>query len=319
MAFGKKRNRLKRLIMMIVPIILLLSGAVVGGMYLYDQQIDEIRNQYESEINDLQMEIYQSKRIAYVPKEEIKAGTRLSLELLEEIEILSSVPQGRFITEEDLGKIAKVDLQINTPIYKSMTLVEDISDDLREEEFNMILLQSNMAKDKYIDVRITFPNGENYIVLSKKKIRDVALDKNTIWLWLKEEEILKFSSAIVDAYIHHGTKLYTVTYVEPGLQKEAIANYTPNINVLNIIASNPNIVEEAKAELHQQLTRDLRNGLDERLALLKSEDIMMVNSGIKDETNRRNDKISEDFSEDIQEDELKSESEDNQKEGDFFD
>lgn len=294
MAFGKKKNKLRRLILLIISCILLITALSIGGLVFINNYINGIRTNYEGQMEELRLELYQNKRTVFVPSHEIKAGTMLSAENLKEVEILSNVPRDYYITQEDLGSIAIIDLVTDLPVYKAMTIFENITDDLREEEFNMILLQSNMTKDKYIDVRITFPNGENYIVLSKKKVRDVALDTNTIWLWLEESEILKFSSAIVDAYIHQGTKLYTVSYVEPGLQKEAIANYIPNNNILSIIATNPNIVEEAKAELMAQVTRDIRLGLDERLSRLKQEELMKVGAGIDSEINKRSDKINQD-------------------------
>ena len=127
------------------------------------------------------------------------------------------------------------------------------TDDVREEEYNMISLPSDLETGDTVDVRLRMPDGTNYIVVSKKKV--TVLDQggipsiNTISLELSEGEILMMSNAIVEAYMMEGSKLYLTRYVEPGMQAGAITTYVPNGDVQNLIAQDPNIVNEAKQEL----------------------------------------------------------------------
>lgn len=264
-------------------IIIILAFILLGGYYFINQHINNIRANYELEIEDLKMEIYMNKRVALIPHKKIEAGTVIDENLVKIMEIQSSVSNENFMTEEDLGKIAKIDLLPSLPIFKGMISEEKIPDDIREEEFNMFLLSSNLKKNKYIDLRINYPNGEDYIVLSKKKIRDLNMENNTLWLWLNEEEILRASSAIVDAYLHKGSKLYTVIYVEPFVQKEAHITYPVNNQVLDLILDNPNIVDVAKTEL----TKEVRNLLDERLKKLDKEATNSMESSVRQEHSTR--------------------------------
>ena len=145
--------------------------------------------------------------------------------------------------------IAKLDMDANTLITSSMLVKSDsiTTSDIREQQYNMIILPRNLFQGNYIDIRLMLPNGQDYIVASKKRIKDATED--TIWIDMSEGETLLMSNAIVENYIVTGSKLYATTYVEPGNQDQAVQTYIPSGEVINLINSNPNIVDTAKAEL----------------------------------------------------------------------
>ena len=158
--------------------------------------------------------------------------------------------------------IAKVNLDKNTAVTLEMVERSDetITDDLRVQEFNMIALPIYLNPDDYIDIRLTFPDGQNYIVVSKKRVVDVQ--QNTVWLKLTEEEITTLSNAIIEAYIVTGSNLYANLYVEPGMQGESTPTYPVSRAVLAAQLENPNILEDAKTALRNRYTQaqaDLRN------------------------------------------------------------
>ncbi|MFZ5988343.1 MAG: hypothetical protein ACOYWZ_14620 [Bacillota bacterium] len=290
MAFSRKKNKVAKYIVISLAIVVLVSGSLLGGYYLYNRHIKSIKSSYEEQITELKLEQYNNKRRVYIPKSDIKCGTLLEESLFNESDIISSIPMDLFMTKEDMGRFARYDITAGIPAMKYMVIDEKIPDDLREEEFNMFLLQSNLTKDKFIDLRITFPNGEDYIVLSKKKIRDINIAQNTIWCWLNEKEMLTVSSAIVDAYLHKGTKLYTVTYVEPNSQKNSIPTYPAKLEVQKIMETDPNIVNRAKNALAEQM----RTLLDQRLAMLNQEAVSNIQTGVNQEVAGRQEKIQQD-------------------------
>ena len=59
--------------------------------------------------------------------------------------------------------------------------------DLRNQEFRLIE-PSKLDKDEFVDVRVKFPTGQDYIVLSKKKVKDLA--NGTIWYEMNEKRFL---------------------------------------------------------------------------------------------------------------------------------
>lgn len=144
--------------------------------------------------------------------------------------------------------IVKIDIPAGTIITKDMLQdSEDLLDNSqRVQEFNMIQLPSQLKNGEYIDVRVTYPNGQDFIVLSKKKV--MGTNSTSIWLKLNELELSLMNNAIVESYSTVGTKLYAIEYVEPGMQTEATPTYVASSDVMNLINRNPNIVDKIKNE-----------------------------------------------------------------------
>lgn len=161
--------------------------------------------------------------------------------------------------------VAKVTMKKNTVLTSELINKSDnpTTDDVRRVEYNMFVLPMDLQTGDYIDVRIMFPSGQNYIVVSKKEVEipniGGADSDDTIWLDLKEEEILNLSSAIVEAFQIKGSKLYVTKYKEAGMQEAAIPNYPANSEVMQEIKANPNIVSQAKEELVNRYNVELRN------------------------------------------------------------
>ena len=131
---------------------------------------------------------------------------------------------------------------------------EVVTDDTREQEYNMVVLPVDLMTDDYIDIRLMTPSGQDFIVVSKAKVTipvnaDGSYIADTMKVNLREDEILSMSSAIVEAYGLLGSKLYATKYVEAGMQEPSSPTYTPNAAVTAQIENNPNIVERAKEEL----------------------------------------------------------------------
>ena len=120
----------------------------------------------------------------------------------------------------------------------------------------MLTLPTTIAEGDYIDIRLTLPNGQDLIVVSKKEVKSIL--GNTVGLKLSEGEILMMESAIVEAYIMSASKLYAIQYVEPGMQQAAINTYTPTDAVKGLIERNSNIVPEAKKALTDRFNNDIR-------------------------------------------------------------
>ena len=195
--------------------------------------------------------------------------------------------------------IAKIDMKANTVVTPSMITKSDekTTNDLRLQEYNMIQLASQISVDDYIDIRLRMPNGQDYIVVSKKKVEIPLIEGvdslNTIWLQLTEDEILTMSNAIVENYIIEGSLLYTSKYVEPGVQDRAIPTYVPSAEVQTLMRDNdPNIVETAKREL---LTRynsnaNVRNNINDVKNSVDPDDAQSsVSSGVKKEVSTAQD------------------------------
>ena len=189
---------------------------------------------------------------AYVLRSDVKSGTQITENniILQEVN-RDSAPTSDLATISDIsdGAISKLDLKRGTVLSKSMISKneEKVTNDLRMQEYNMVVLPTYLDIEEFIDIRLLLPTGQDYIVLSKKRIENV--EDNTIWLQMSEAETLTMSNAIVEAYMVSGSMLYATKYIEPGMQEESSSTYTVSREVLGLINSNTNIEETARQAL----------------------------------------------------------------------
>ncbi len=168
---------------------------------------------------------------------------------------------------EAIGFSVNDDLAAGTLLYDNMVFsAEALPKDLRVYEFSHLITQSTLQVGDAVDVRISFPSGLDYIVLSKKTLVDRKLidDGKATELCifhLNEDEILRLSSALVDAYLHEGTYLYTTRYVSNTSQVGAAVTYPANADVQALIAEDPNIIERATVALEEQKRLQLSDSL----------------------------------------------------------
>ena len=165
--------------------------------------------------------------------------------------------------------IAKVAMKANTVITKELLAKgeNELADDMRREEYNAFILPMDLVTGDYVDVRLMLPNGQNFIVVSKKEVEIPNIggqdSTDTVWMNVSEGEILAISSAIVDAYRINGAKLYVDKYTEAGMQKAAIPTYVVTSETYTLLQNDPNILQKAKNELlnryRNESNVDLRN------------------------------------------------------------
>jgi len=164
--------------------------------------------------------------------------------------------------------IVKIGAKNKTIISPSMVArSNDIcTDDVRKQEYNVMVLPIDLTSKDYVDIRLMLPNGQDYIVLSKKMVTIPQVGSefltDTVQMNLAEDEILTMSCAIVEAARIKDAKLYATKYVEAGLQEAAKPTYLVNEDVANLIDKDKNVLAEAKAVLVQRYSsnlKDLRN------------------------------------------------------------
>lgn len=149
--------------------------------------------------------------------------------------------------EIEVSYTARVHISAGTVVTLEMLKEGGIANDERLMEYGMIILPSQLKNGDYIDIRLRLADGTERIILSKKKINQCT--NNTIWMKMKELEILTMNSAIIDAYTVAGSQLRATLYTNPLMQDASEETYPVNNEVLAEITRNPNILVEAKNEL----------------------------------------------------------------------
>ena len=183
------------------------------------------------------------------------AGRTITDDSLQAISVPSSLVGTAYVTnkEDIVGKYYKVNIEPGTPITSDLVMEDKMDNTLRDIDISVSTWVVGMRVGDYVDIRLTLPYGEDYIVLTHKRIQSIG-DK-TVKMYLTEDEWNTYQSAMVDYYLYSqkGARIYFSKYVDPGLQTEATAFYAISDRVKEVIRTNPNIVNLAQMEAQSAL------------------------------------------------------------------
>ena len=247
MATNPMQRKARNSFLLGMLIMLLITGIIIG---LLGFQLVKIKQEEQQEKASLVT--------VYVLNKDVDSGQEFQQSDLTTTQVIKSNAPTDYLTPSDLGdkNMAKINLTSGTVLSKEMVYTEDedVGNDVRKQEYNMIILPADLETGDFVDVRITFPSGIDYIVVSKKQVEIPNIggvdSTDTVWMNLTEDEILAMSNAIYEAYQLTGSKLYINKYSEPGMQEAATPTYPVKREVLQLIEGNPNIVNEAKNALY---------------------------------------------------------------------
>lgn len=239
-----------------------------GGFYVWHTKEQErelaLIKQYEKKIEVLETTAAQNFT-AYSLKSDVGKGDVITPDMLTSVAVPQAAAPADYIRVQDLKRddkfvyYAKTDMKANMILAQSMLYdTVNITNDIREAEYSFIELPSNISTDSYVDIRIKFPTGDDYVVLTKKHIK--KLSGLTVWLNIGESELLTISSAIVDAYLE-GAKIYAIPYVDEHMQEKSTMTYPIKPNVQELIKESPNIVNLYELELEKLNRGRLENNL----------------------------------------------------------
>ncbi len=253
----KARNSFLLGMVLTLVIVLIIGVLLVFLVYIPNKEKEEERGK---------------EVVAYVLNQDVTSGSTITTDMLTEATVYESMVPSNYVDTNVIATmlaqndgtsiIAKLNMNKNTILTTDLIMSSEnpITDDVRYVEYNMLVLPTTIAVGDYIDIRLTLPNGQDLIVVSKKQVKSLLGD--TVGLELTEGDILMMESAIVEAYIMSASKIYAIQYVEPGNQVAAAETYRPTAAVENLINTDSNITEEAKEALRNKFISGLRGYID---------------------------------------------------------
>ena len=254
-------------------IMLIVSFAVVALLYL---------TLFKNTVKDSIEKGEKGTTLAYKLISPIKSGDQIENSKIELVELYVDDLPGDFVSDPTVTDYrSKLDLQAGTILSKSLIYKDkDVAASTRLMEYNMLTLPSTLKIGDYVDIRLTMPSGQDYIVLSKKQIMNIQ--NTTITLYLTEDEILMMSSAIIESYAMRASDLHVVQYVEAGTQKAATPTYSVNGDVYKLIISNSQkgINIEDYAKINESYNTELRSSIEQELTQYAGEKQGNIESGL---------------------------------------
>ena len=192
---------------------------------------------------------------------EMQKGDVISNDDLREITFYSTSRLMDAVKSDFTGKTLRQETKEGIIITESMVYEDTgVSDDLRMYMFDYITVPEGIGQGDVFDIRISFPDGEDYIVARAKTIESES--EKGIFLNATEKELLMISSAYVDTTIYEGAKIYASMYVTD-YQELPVVNYPVNMYVTKLADWDPNLINEIRDTLDVEKRRILEENLYE--------------------------------------------------------
>lgn len=218
----------------------------------------------------------------YVLTQEVVPGQKIGKEMLQKVTVYTGDKQYIKPVEarELIGMYAKDSFAAGTIMHTECVYEEsEYESDMRTRTYTFMNINEGIKTGDYVDIRIAYPNGEDYIITNHKKVLDVyeasaqeesqeMPRQDSIRLNVTEEELLRIASAYVDTVYYAGANIYVIAYLDQ-FQKPASVNYPVNPDVYELLGWNPNAVgyTVSELELHN------RTVLEEHLKDFLNEDV----------------------------------------------
>ena len=183
-----------------------------------------------AEYAEQELAAYRSETVSVLcASKNIEAGKEICEEDLVIGEFpIDSVPENTILNLSDaVGRTAKIPLYKNTYLTTDMLYESALLGPEREIEYFCIDVNGNVTKGSYVDVRLCFEDGSDYVVLSRKRIEGISEDRNSVILHVNEEELLRMGNAVAKLKEHEGRRIYAVEYPYGELQEPSKVDYVP--------------------------------------------------------------------------------------------
>lgn len=235
----------------LIAILVIGIASSVSYIFIQKNKYEEELMNRDSKITELQqnLDAFGTDVTVYTVAGAIKSGEVFDQSKVMPITIPSAMLTEAYITDLTAleNQFYKVDVEPGTPIITSMFTPENISPTDRMVDIVLDQYTIERREGEYYDIRYQDQNGNDYIVLSKKRLYK---DYGTVLNFkLNEKELQLYNSALIDRYLDPSGLLYMTKYVEPALQEQAIEYYSPRENIITIMEQNPNKIQMAKDEM----------------------------------------------------------------------
>lgn len=226
-----------------------------------------------------------SKQPVYRLNKDLTQGSVISDKDLTQVEQSADDLPNDVIADKGmiLNKILRLDMKNKEIVTASMLTPPDnaVTNDLRKQDYTHIVLNKDLKKGDYVDIRLKMKDGLDFIVASKKKIFD--LNGTTMFVRITEGERTYINNATVVASLN-GATIYTTVYVDPENQPKANITYQLDSKVSKLIEENSNLVKQSQQEIINRNTQPTQPTLTSPVSSSVSGNTSNSNNAIQNAT-----------------------------------
>ena len=138
-----------------------------------------------------------------------------------------------FVLGNDSNEIQSIrgenETTLETLLEEDKEMTTEYRGESKEYYIDYVVVGDAQETDKFLDIRIRFPNGEDYIVAAGKTI--TYMTGKGFYMYLDEKEVQMLSSARTDVEVYEGTMMYLSSYDKK--QEDGLTDYPINLFVLS--------------------------------------------------------------------------------------
>lgn len=238
---------------------LFIGAGMLTLIYFYQTKLEE--KELEITILKEQLNTVEETSIVYRLSSDVKAGNACKDYELEAVEVLTEVCADTNVYDQEdiVGRYYLLDLKAGTMLTSDMFVDYELTDDMRYMDVVFDEIPIGLEVGDYIDVRISFPLGQDYISLSHKQVAEI--NDSVVKLIVSQEDFYRYESMKTDLATYKSTKIYGAQYIAAGVQDAARIYYPVNLEVLLTMIKDPNIdtgdysnILDIREQLEEQLT-----------------------------------------------------------------
>lgn len=258
-------------------------AGVVGSIY-FGYQYNKVKGEKEVLVQQnaqLQSNIDAIGPVTtgYTVAAEVEGGNAIGAEDFVEMTIpVSSVTDTTMLDiSSAIGQLYKIDIQPGTPITSDMIMSSEFTETVYEKDMVFDSLPLGLKTGDYIDIKLSLPYGETFIVIPHKRVEQVVLENSIIKVYLTPAQQALWESALRDKSLYKdvGLSLFVDKYVEPGVQNDTMPSYPVRKEVASVVMIDRNIKDKREC-----VNNSLRENIDAMLAMVSAEDGAKLSSGI---------------------------------------
>lgn len=276
---------------LLVLFFLIAGAGVAASIYFYTQynSITAERDQLVQQNGELQIAIDAIGPITevYTVTTDVIAGAEVQEEqlTLQTIPVSSVTDAYCKSKTEILGKYWKINMSPGVSVTKDCLMEDAMENILYERDLSFTYLPLGIKVGDYVDIRVVLPYGEEFVVLSHQRVRQLVEQTNTIKLVLTEAENTLWNSALKDVALFgtKGLSVYVTKYIEPGITDHAITYYPVRAEMEVTVKLNPNIIDKNRC-----VNSKLRQEIDYLLTQVDEIDASNLVSGVAAEASSIN-------------------------------